>query len=98
MHAATLAANRVFLDGLVAAATRGAAIYGECGGYMVLGETLTDAEGVEQPMAGLLTLATSFAEPPSASNDRASWSSVACPCSSFDTLPWLVWRILATRS
>ncbi len=37
-------------------------IYGECGGYMVLGETLIDAEGVSHPMANLLPLVTSFAE------------------------------------
>ena len=39
---------------------RGALIYGECGGYMVLGESLVDAEGAEHPMLGLLSLATSF--------------------------------------
>jgi len=37
-------------------------IYGECGGYMVLGQTLTDAEGVTHRMAGLLPLKTNFAE------------------------------------
>jgi cobyrinic acid a,c-diamide synthase len=36
-------------------------IYGECGGYMVLGESLTDASGTTHPMAGLLPLETSFA-------------------------------------
>src|SRR6185369_8429369 len=49
--------------GLRNAAARGAAIYGECGGYMVLGESLTDAGGVAHPMAGLLPVATSFAKP-----------------------------------
>jgi cobyrinic acid a,c-diamide synthase len=42
------------------AAARGALIYGECGGYMVLGESLVDAEGTDHPMLGLLPLATSF--------------------------------------
>jgi len=37
-------------------------MYGECGGYMVLGEYLIDAEGSRQRMAGLLPLATSFAD------------------------------------
>jgi cobyrinic acid a,c-diamide synthase len=37
-------------------------IYGECGGYMVLGETLVDAQGRVHRMAGLLSLATSFSE------------------------------------
>ncbi len=36
-------------------------IYGECGGYMVLGEAIVDAEGTAHRMAGLLGLATSFA-------------------------------------
>ena len=37
-------------------------VYGECGGYMVLGEALIDADGRRHPMAGLLPLVTSFAE------------------------------------
>ena len=41
---------------------RGAAIYGECGGYMVMGESLVDADGRRHAMAGLLPVATSFAE------------------------------------
>jgi cobyrinic acid a,c-diamide synthase len=36
-------------------------VHGECGGYMVLGETLTAADGVAYPMLGLLPVATSFA-------------------------------------
>jgi cobyrinic acid a,c-diamide synthase len=42
------------------AAARGALIYGECGGYMVLGEALTDASGTVHRMLGLLPLSTSF--------------------------------------
>jgi cobyrinic acid a,c-diamide synthase len=63
LHAGKLAANAIYQDGLRAAASRGAAIYGECGGYMVLGESLTDAAGTAHPMAGLLPVATSFAKP-----------------------------------
>ena len=37
-------------------------MYGECGGYMVLGEYLIDAGGSRQPMTGLLPLTTSFAD------------------------------------
>ena len=62
LHAATLAGNRRFLDGLRGAARRGAAIWGECGGYMVLGQHLIDAAGAPHAMAGLLPLTTSFAE------------------------------------
>ena len=42
------------------AATR--PVHGECGGYMVLGEGLVDADGARHAMTGLLTHATSFAE------------------------------------
>jgi cobyrinic acid a,c-diamide synthase len=58
LHAGKLAANaRLFaslrgFDGL---------IYGECGGYMLLGDGLIDAQGQRHAMAGLLPLTTSFA-------------------------------------
>jgi cobyrinic acid a,c-diamide synthase len=61
LHAGRLAANSRFLSGVRAAAARGATVFGECGGYMVLGEALTDADGTAHPMAGLLPLHTSFA-------------------------------------
>jgi cobyrinic acid a,c-diamide synthase len=61
LHAGRIAAAGNFLAGLRQAAASGRAIYGECGGYMVLGEALTDAAGAVHPMAGLLPLATSFA-------------------------------------
>lgn len=61
LHAGRLAAAATFLGGLRAfAATK--PVHGECGGYMVLGRTLTDAEGTVHPMAGLLDVATSFAK------------------------------------
>ena len=62
LHAGRLAAARRFIKGLRAAAARGAVVYGECGGYMVLGESLVDADGEAHAMAGLLPLATTFAE------------------------------------
>ena len=63
LHAGRIASNRRFLDGLAAADRRDALIYGECGGYMVLGDGLVDREGARHAMAGLLKLETSFAEP-----------------------------------
>ena len=51
-----------FKDGLVKAAKAKALIYGECGGYMVLGAGITDADGNRHAMAGLLRLETSFEE------------------------------------
>jgi cobyrinic acid a,c-diamide synthase len=62
LHAERLAAAHDFLAGLRTLAETGSAIYGECGGYMVLGEELTDASGRPHRMAGLLPLTTSFAE------------------------------------
>jgi cobyrinic acid a,c-diamide synthase len=62
LHAARLAANRGFLEGLRAAADRGAFIYGECGGFMTLGQSLIDRRGEGHAMAGLLPVTSSFAE------------------------------------
>ena len=61
LWAGRLAAAEAFAAGLRRAAADGKPVYGECGGYMVLGEYLIDAEGRRQRMAGLLPLATSFA-------------------------------------
>jgi len=60
LDAGKLAANRSFMSGLHDAALSGR-VYGECGGYMVLGDALTDASGRTHKMAGLLRLETSFA-------------------------------------
>jgi cobyrinic acid a,c-diamide synthase len=60
LHVGRLSAAAQFMQSLRVAAET-IPIYGECGGYMVLGQTLTDAEGRVHPMAGLLPLATSFA-------------------------------------
>lgn len=63
LHAGRLAGNRRFLEGLRDAAGRGAVVYGECGGFMALGQGLVDGEGKRHAMAGLLPVETSFAEP-----------------------------------
>lgn len=63
LHAGVLASAGTFKAGMVAAREAGALIYGECGGYMVLGDALTDAEGHVHGMLGLLPLETSFASP-----------------------------------
>lgn len=59
LHGAALAASAT-LPALRAAADRGVVLFGECGGYMVLGQSLEDADGVTHAMAGLLPLATSL--------------------------------------
>jgi len=61
LHARTIASSRHFRAALKAfAETR--PVHGECGGYMVLGEGLTDAKGTRHEMTGLLGLETSFAK------------------------------------
>jgi cobyrinic acid a,c-diamide synthase len=62
LWAGRLAAATAFASGLRRAAGVGKPIYGECGGYMVLGESLTDADGRSHRMTGLLPLSSSFAE------------------------------------
>lgn len=61
LHGFRIATSNRFMDGLRIAADRGALIYGECGGYMVLGKTLIDIDGQSHIMAGLLGLETTFA-------------------------------------
>lgn len=60
LHAGRIAAAGNFMQSLRDAA-RTTDIYGECGGYMVMGEGLVDAAGAHHRMAGLLGLETSFA-------------------------------------
>ena len=61
LHAGALAAARNFASGLRRfAQTR--PVHGECGGYMVLGESLEDASGRRHAMTGLLGHSTSFAK------------------------------------
>jgi len=60
LHAYRLSSAERFLSGLRDAAARGAIVYGECGGYMVLGRGMQDADGTTHAMAGLLPLGTSF--------------------------------------
>ncbi len=63
LHAGRIAAAGSFRQSMARAARLGVPIYGECGGYMVLGEGLIDAAGNRHAMLGLLPLTTSFAEP-----------------------------------
>lgn len=61
LHGGKLSAARRFLDGLGGLAARSVPVHGECGGYMVLGQGIEDAEGRRHAMAGLLQVETSFA-------------------------------------
>jgi cobyrinic acid a,c-diamide synthase len=62
LHAEMLVGASHFRMAMQAAAGRGVRIYGECGGYMALGEGLVAADGRRYEMLGLLPLVTSFAE------------------------------------
>ena len=62
LHGGTLASASRFIAGLRQLADRAVAIHGECGGYMVLGDGIEDADGARHAMAGLLRLETSFAQ------------------------------------
>lgn len=61
LHAGRLASATRFRDG-VRSIARDRPVHGECGGFMVLGEGLEDAEGTRHPMLGLLGHSTSFAK------------------------------------
>ena len=85
LYAEKLAENKNFLQGLreFAAAKP---VHGECGGYMVLGEMIIDANGVEHKMAGLLPLTTSFAKRKLNLGYRAVRLAASCPIGKKDEL------------
>lgn len=62
LHCGKISAAQNFAKGIRSAADRGAVIYGECGGYMVLGDGIEDEGGGRHSMLGLLRLETSFAK------------------------------------
>jgi cobyrinic acid a,c-diamide synthase len=61
LHAGTLTSASNFLTGLQAFA-QDKPVHGECGGFMVLGQSIEDATGTTHAMAGLMDHATSFAK------------------------------------
>lgn len=62
LHAQKLAGNLEFLSSLRQHHEKDHVIFGECGGYMTLGQTIEDKDGLTYEMAGILELATSFAK------------------------------------
>jgi len=63
LYAEKLGSCHRFKQGMRQAACEDKFIYGECGGFMVLGESLEDKNGDSHPMLGLLPLTTSIKEP-----------------------------------
>ncbi|MYC35765.1 MAG: cobyrinate a,c-diamide synthase [Chloroflexi bacterium] len=62
MFAAELSANRPMLDSIRQAAERDVPIYGECGGLMYLGRSLTGFDEVAYPMAGLIPAVSAMSQ------------------------------------
>ena len=60
LHAGRIASAGRFLEGLRSFATS-RPVHGECGGYMVLGQSLEDGDGQVHGMSGLLPVETSYA-------------------------------------
>ena len=78
LHPGRLAAATNFLTGTRRfAETR--PIHGECGGFMVLGSSIEDADGVTHEMLGLLGHATSFAKRKMNLGYRQAKLSAPCP-------------------
>jgi len=63
LHLDKLVHSRLLFESLKDAAADHIPVYGECGGYMVLGKAIIDSGGSRVEMAGLLDLETSFASP-----------------------------------
>lgn len=78
LHARRIASATRFMNGLRRAADT-TLIYGECGGYMVLGDGLTDADGERHAMAGLLPIETSMANARARLGYRRIWMAQASP-------------------
>ncbi len=62
MFAAELSANRPMLDSIRRASEQGVPIYGECGGLMYLGRSLTGFDEVPYPMAGLIPAVSAMSQ------------------------------------
>ena len=63
LHAGRLSAQQKFMAAAHTNVEKGLLFYGECGGFMVMGETLTDRDGVTHRMLGLLPLHTRIDRP-----------------------------------
>jgi cobyrinic acid a,c-diamide synthase len=63
LHAEKLSNAAHFANGMRAAADANKLIYGECGGYMVLGQSLTNKQGQTHKMLGLLPQSSKIDRP-----------------------------------
>ena len=60
MFAAGLTHNEAMRKSLLQAGEYGLPVYGECGGLMYLGESLSDLEGIHYPMVGAIPVVSSM--------------------------------------
>ncbi len=60
LHAAELAANTGMIQGLRSFAASGGRVYAECGGFMYLMRSITDAKGVEHAMCGVFRMSAAM--------------------------------------
>ena len=60
LYARELAENVAMKEALREAARRGIPVYGECGGLMYLGETLSDFQGAHHEMVGLIPVSSTM--------------------------------------
>ena len=63
LYAGRISNNKNFMNGIKLHGAKGSFIYGECGGYMTLGDGLIDGDGISHKMVGLLPISTSFFKP-----------------------------------
>ncbi len=87
LHGQQLAHAGNFKQGVHSAANNGTFIFGECGGYMTLGESLIDKNGETHEMLGLLPLETSFATRRLHIGYR-KLKQISDPVSNASPLPW----------
>lgn len=60
MFAGDLSRNTGMLESMRAAIARGLPVYGECGGLMYLGRSLSDLDGTQYPMVGAIPVVSSM--------------------------------------
>ena len=63
MFASQLSANSAMHAAIRKAVERGVPVYGECGGLMYLGQSISDLEGVRHPMVGAIPAVSAMSEP-----------------------------------
>lgn len=85
LHLPALTNSQKCFTALQTAKANNIAIYGECGGYMVMGQSITGKDDISYPMADLLPIRTSFATPKLHLGYRRAMLETTCPLAAKDT-------------